>query len=99
MIKQAFVMIEVFKTNVGDRNDAIMLVNLIHGIFGDYKASFDLEDCDRILRVKSTSTQVKSSLLINLFERLGFHAEILPDETSPAVPVTLVQKKYHRVPE
>jgi uncharacterized protein YpbB len=70
-------MIEVFKTNVKDRDHANMLVDQIHKTFGDYKANFDLEDCDKILRVKCTTGSVQSISLINLLKGHGFMAEVL----------------------
>jgi len=72
-------MVEVFKTDVNQRTHANMLVEQIHKTFSGYKANFDLEDCDRILRVKSFNGVVESSLLIELMRSLGFRAEVLPD--------------------
>ena len=72
-------MIEVFKTNVCHPDHANMLIEQIHRTFMEYKANFDLEDCDRILRVKSATGQVQPSLLIGLLRDHGFHAEILPE--------------------
>ena len=74
-------MVEVFKTNVDDRDHANMLIERIHNSFGSYQANFDLQDCDKILRVKSLTGFVLSSLLIDLLNNYGFHAEVLPDET------------------
>jgi hypothetical protein len=73
-------MIEVFKTNVERSFHAQMLVDEIHQIFNNYSANFDLEDCDRILRVQNKSGSVESSRLINLLKNFGFHAEVLADE-------------------
>jgi hypothetical protein len=72
-------MVEVFKTNVKERMHANMLIEQIHKVFTGYKANFDLDDCDRILRVKSTMGPVDSCRLIHLLQELGFKAEILPD--------------------
>jgi hypothetical protein len=72
-------MVEVFKTNVKERMHANMLIGQIHRAFTGYKANFDLDDCDRILRVKSTMGPVDSFRLIHLLQELGFKAEILPD--------------------
>lgn len=88
-------MIEVFKTNVVDQDDAIMLIDQINENFADYIASFDLEDCDKILRVKSTVAQVQSSLLINLLSTSGFHAEVLPDEIHSAEQIMLFHHSYY----
>jgi len=73
-------MIEVFKTNVDDRVQANLLVDQIHQTYSDYKANFDLEDCDKILRVASSTNFVCADCLINLLQEFGFQAEVLPDE-------------------
>ena len=73
-------MIEVFKTNVENSFHADMLIDEIHQNFRHYSANFDLQDCDRILRIKSTGAPVESSVVINMLRNFGFHAEILPDE-------------------
>ncbi|EHQ30601.1 hypothetical protein [Mucilaginibacter paludis] len=72
-------MVEVFKTDVSERCHANMLIAQIHQIFTDYKANFDLEDCDRILRVKCANGTVHPPCLIELLKDFGFHAELLPD--------------------
>jgi hypothetical protein len=69
-----------FKTNVADHRHAKMLVDRIHESFMHYQANFDLEDCDKILRVKCAGELVEASCLIKLLNELGFNAEILPDE-------------------
>ena len=71
-------MIEVFITNVDDPGHATMLVERIHQQFGHYRANFDLQDCDRILRVVSYREHVDSATLISLLNDHGFHAEVLP---------------------
>jgi hypothetical protein len=78
-------MVEIFRTNVQDRRHANMLVDQIHTTFIDYKANFDLHDCDNILRVKCITGIIQPLLLINLLENFGFNAEVLPDEVIPAV--------------
>jgi len=45
-------MVEVFKTNVKYQDHAKMLIDQIQKIFIDYKVNFDLEDCDKILRIE-----------------------------------------------
>ena len=71
-------MVEVFKTDVDDPMYANWLVALIHKKFPAYRANFDLEDCDRVLRVKSNTTSVCAATLILILKDLGFHAEVLP---------------------
>ena len=72
-------MVEVFKTNVSNPTHASKLVHQIHKNFSDYRANFDLDDCDKILRVKSFAGPVQSSLLINFLNQYGFTAEVLDD--------------------
>ena len=44
-------MVEVFKTNVQEVNDANRVLALLLKRFPTYQINFDLEDCDKILRV------------------------------------------------
>jgi len=73
-------MIEVFKTNVTDGHQASLLVDKIHQQFTGYTANFDLDDCDRILRVCTHTGIVDSSLVVDLLKDCGVMAEVLPDE-------------------
>ncbi|HVU54503.1 MAG TPA: hypothetical protein VHD83_05580 [Puia sp.] len=72
-------MVEIFITDVKDHTKAQLLLERIHASFTDYRANFDLEDCDRILRVLSTTGSVESCRIIGLLKDLGCHAEVLPD--------------------
>jgi uncharacterized protein YpbB len=72
--------IEVFKTNVVDRDKANWLINKIQNRFDHYQAGFDLEDCDRILVVKCKTGTVEPSHIINLLKSFDYNAEVLPDE-------------------
>lgn len=72
-------MIEVFKTNVTLHSQADMLLGEIHALFKNYKANFDLNDCDNILRVNSGNESIEAAPLIKLLNRYGFNAEVLPD--------------------
>ncbi len=44
-------MIEVFKTNVQEDEQAERLIKALSDYFPNSRITFDLEDCDRILRV------------------------------------------------
>ena len=72
-------MVEVFRTNVSDPRHASMLIEQIQSAFIDYTANFDLEDCDKILRVVSSNGYIHTTNLLSLLDRLGFRAEVLPD--------------------
>lgn len=72
------VTVEVFRTNVTDRSQANWIIDMIQNTFQDYKASFDLEDCDRVLVVKC-ATGVHPLRIISLLKNYDCHAEILPE--------------------
>lgn len=74
--------IEVFKTNVETGEQAAYLVNLIRESFPEYTVNFDLDDCDRILRVKS-SEAVPENVLVRILNQNGFDAAVLTDEVPP----------------
>ena len=72
-------MVEVFKTNVNEKHQAEVLVKQIQFLFHHYVANFDLHDCDKILRVRSTNGKVANAEIIQLVNHWGFEAEVLPD--------------------
>lgn len=76
--------VEVFKTNVETDDQAKHIVNLIRENFPDYTVNFDLDDCDRILRIKSSGFISESSLL-NILHNNGFYAAMLTDEIPPFI--------------
>jgi len=76
-------MVEVFKTNVKDCEQAEKLLDAIHGSFINHRANFDLEDCDKILRVESNSGYVESSSIIHFLREHGCKAQILEDIVRP----------------
>ncbi|MCF0057986.1 hypothetical protein [Dyadobacter sp. CY356] len=85
-------MIEVFKTNVTDHEVANMLLDQIHLTFIGYQANFDLEDCDKILRVCFDSGIIQPSLIIGLLKYFKYEAEILQEnELSPIEEILLVK--------
>lgn len=70
--------VEVFKTDVADPEQAKWLVDQIEKNFTNCKVNFDLDDCDRILRV-AFEGKIQSALLIDLLKNVGCTAEVLPD--------------------
>jgi hypothetical protein len=69
--------IEVFKTNVNSIEDAHDLVALIHCNFLEVKANFDLNDCDRILRVEACIEVIGS--IPDFMKENGYECFALPD--------------------
>ncbi|HTM93472.1 MAG TPA: hypothetical protein VL095_13710 [Flavisolibacter sp.] len=67
--------IEVFKTDVESTNDASNIVNMLLGHFPGSKINFDLQDCDKILRVEGKDFSIDK--IIVLLKENGFHCAIL----------------------
>jgi hypothetical protein len=62
--------VEVFKTNVQKEADKNYIIAVIQAHFPNYKINFDLEDCDKILRVEGINLKPKS--IIDYVNRLGY---------------------------
>lgn len=72
-------MIEVFKTDVVSAAKARQLVTAIARVLEGCRANFDLEDCDRILRVCRDGGLVDAKAVIALLQQHGHRAEVLED--------------------
>ena len=68
-------MVEVFKTNVQCVEQSERLESKLQQQFRGLKICFDLEDCDKILRVEGTSILVGDIILMLRTE--GYMCEIL----------------------
>jgi len=67
--------VEVFKTDVRDEMSAKEILNRLRSIFPDYKINFDLDDCDKILRVEG---EILSPLVVaEVLKEAGFICEVL----------------------
>ena len=77
--KTALRMIEVFKTNITCPAKAMQLVEAIQQTFAPYTANFDLDDCDKVLRVVYGSAEKPAVDFIEWLYHLGCTAEVLPD--------------------
>lgn len=74
-------MVEVFKTNIDNSAIAQQIVNEIKDLLFGIDASFDLDDCDRILRVcGSFEPPILKDQVIALVNSKGYMALLLDDE-------------------
>jgi hypothetical protein len=78
--------VEVFRTNVMMQMQAVHVINTIVESIPLCKVNFDLDDCDRVMRVVSAGP-IDSDLIIRLVHGCGFDAEILPDVVEEPVHV------------
>lgn len=53
-------MVEIFKTDIQSKQVAAEILNSLQFAFPDYQMNFDLDDCDRILRIESITIDVEA---------------------------------------
>lgn len=70
-------MVEVFKTNVEQVSCSEKICSAIQALDRCYEVNFDLEDCDRILRVENPKGPIDGVSVIHIVGEYGFKAEIL----------------------
>jgi hypothetical protein len=68
-------MVEVFKTNVQEFAEAQKLVALLRRHFPDSKINFDLDDCDKVLRVEGNDLRIEK--VMTLIMEKGFLCAVL----------------------
>jgi hypothetical protein len=68
-------MIEVFKTNVQEIEQSKIIVTKLLEHLPNSNINFDLEDCDKILRVHALS--FSNSQIIDLLDSYGYTCEVL----------------------
>lgn len=71
--------IEVFRTNVNHPHEAEILLQKLREAFNHCEPSFDLEDCDRVLRLADRTGKTTSAQVIGLLAAHGFKAEVMED--------------------
>ena len=69
--------IKVYKTNVNNRELAKEILRKIREELPESDPSFDLDDCDKVLRVES-QMDVKEVLIKEIIEKCGHQMEVLP---------------------
>lgn len=68
-------MVEVFKTNVTNPQQAEELIGLLRNLLPGSNVNFDLEDCDRVLRIDHESVEHRE--VIRLLAMNGFECCLL----------------------
>jgi len=68
-------MVEVFKTNVELQEHATLLVEELSYRFPKIKINFDLDDCDRVLRVEGNA--IAPNKIIEALRTKGYYCELL----------------------
>ena len=68
-------MVEVFKTNINKVKQSKMLIRKLNEHYPESNISFDLQDCDNVLRVEGED--ICSEKIIELLTIDGYRCEIL----------------------
>ena len=68
-------MVEVFRTNIDCETVANEIMKDLCQLFPNYKVNFDLEYCDRIMRIEGKKISV--SKVISVLRELSFYCEVL----------------------
>jgi hypothetical protein len=68
-------MVEVFKTNVQETKEADQLIDLLLQHFPGSKINFDLDDCDKILRIEGINFIAGHVMMY--VKKHGFHCNLL----------------------
>jgi hypothetical protein len=64
-------MVEVFKTTVQEPDAAASIITTLQRLFPNQSINFDLEDCDRILRIEGETIDLKQVISILHLEGYG----------------------------
>lgn len=64
--------IEVFKTNVYAEAEAAKIINFLLKQFPHYKINFDLDDCDRILRIETLNSDINEREIEQMVIKQGY---------------------------
>ena len=68
-------MVEIFKTNVYAKSTAQKLIKVLKEHFPHFKINFDLQDCDRILRVEGYQLEIQK--IKSIVNEKGFICEVI----------------------
>jgi len=67
--------VEIFRTNVRQKRQARVLLNILAKQFPMFQINFDLEDCDKILRVEGKN--VRHEKIAELVTGNGYCCDVL----------------------
>ncbi|HYF03170.1 MAG TPA: hypothetical protein VEC36_07330 [Patescibacteria group bacterium] len=85
-------MIEIFKTNVETEGEAAFLKSFLSELFPAARITFDLDDCDRILRIEAGEEPADLLRTTEILFNNGFFCEVLED----AIPLQILRPKLEK---
>lgn len=79
-------MIEIYKTNIEKRKTAKRVRKVLRQRFPNLLIDFDLEDCDKILRVENPEGNFDADLILDQVLKMGFFIDVLADKPMVGTP-------------
>ena len=76
-VKEEKRVVEVFKTNVSTISDANIVMKNLRMHFPSFRINFDLNDCDRILRVEGKACEIEIDKIAKIVMELNFKIELI----------------------
>lgn len=70
-------MVKVYKTNVNEPSKAKSILDAIREHLPGSDPSFDLDDCDKVLRVENPSAEIEERNIRDILQSHGYEMEIL----------------------
>ena len=70
-------MIEVFKTNIKTRREALVVITKLKGMLPHSLINIDLQDCDKVLRIDPNGQIVNENQVMELVRKFNFRCEVL----------------------
>lgn len=67
--------VEVFKTNVRYKRQAKVLLDALSARFPRFRMNFDLEDCDKVLRIEGE--EIPQQKITALVTEKGYQCDVL----------------------
>ena len=72
-------MVQVFKTDVQDQLSAAYIILFLRQAFAHCRINFDLDDCDKILRIENEQGAIEEGEVQLLVAGCGYYCEPLED--------------------
>ncbi len=65
--------VKVFKTDVHDQLVALLIIHVLQEALSHCRINFDLDDCDRVLRIESHRGSIEEAQIQLLVARCGHY--------------------------
>ena len=71
--------VEIFKTNVTHTSEANFIIKNLHKHFPSCRVNFDLNDCDRILRIEGKAADIDIESILKIVKENNYEIELIED--------------------